>query len=117
MVLAVLVIWTPEWLRFLEQTYLVVFGLLLLAAIATIPIDMQPEVPASSDLSWQLQAHILIAMFAFFVGAGVWAFWPSQRSARLDAAQIPFRDDPGEHVKHCRDCGYKYDDWEGSKDG
>ena len=33
----------------------------------------------------------LIAMFAFFIGAGIWAFWPGQRSARRDAAQIPFR--------------------------
>ena len=59
----------------------------------------------------------LIAMFAFFIGAGIWAFWPGQRSARRDAAQIPFRDDPGEPDKNCRDCGYKYDDWEGAKDG
>jgi ABC-type uncharacterized transport system permease subunit len=40
-------------------------GLLLLAAVAIIPMDMQPEVPAASDLTWQIQAHILIAMFAY----------------------------------------------------
>ncbi|MDJ0905498.1 MAG: cytochrome c biogenesis protein CcsA [Woeseiaceae bacterium] len=40
-------------------------GLLLLAAVATIPMDMQPDVPMSSGLSWQIQAHILIAMFAY----------------------------------------------------
>ena len=36
---------------------------------------------------------VLIAMFAFFVGTGVWAFLPSQRKARDDAAHIPFRDE------------------------
>ena len=35
----------------------------------------------------------LIAMFVFFVGTWVWAFWPSSRGARDDAAQIPFRED------------------------
>lgn len=35
----------------------------------------------------------LIAMFAFFVGAGVWAFLPWQKSSQIDAASIPFRDD------------------------
>lgn len=34
----------------------------------------------------------LLVMFAFFIGAGLWAFWPSQRANRDDAAQIPFRD-------------------------
>ncbi len=36
---------------------------------------------------------VLLAMFAFFIGAGVWAFWPGQRTARDDAAGIPFRND------------------------
>ena len=36
---------------------------------------------------------VLLAMFTFFLGAGVWAFWPSQRQARQDAADIPFRND------------------------
>ncbi|MEM8802776.1 MAG: cbb3-type cytochrome c oxidase subunit 3 [Pseudomonadota bacterium] len=35
----------------------------------------------------------LIAMFAFFIGAGIFAFLPGQRAARDDAAGIPFRDD------------------------
>ena len=35
----------------------------------------------------------LIAMFAFFIGTWVFAFWPSQRTAREDAASIPLRDD------------------------
>lgn len=36
---------------------------------------------------------VLLAMFAFFLGAGVWAFWPSQKAARAQAALIPFRDE------------------------
>ncbi len=35
----------------------------------------------------------LIAMFAFFLGCGIWAFWPSQRGNREDASQIPFRNE------------------------
>lgn len=34
---------------------------------------------------------VLLAMFVFFIGAGIWAFWPSQKPARDDAAGIPFR--------------------------
>ena len=40
-------------------------GLLLLAALATIPMDVQPGIAPASGLSWQIQAHILIAMFAY----------------------------------------------------
>ena len=36
---------------------------------------------------------VLLAMFTFFIGAGVWAFWPGQRAARDDAAGIPFRNE------------------------
>jgi cytochrome c oxidase cbb3-type subunit 4 len=36
---------------------------------------------------------ILLAMFAFFAGAAIWAFLPSQSSAREDASMIPFRND------------------------
>ncbi|MEX0285116.1 MAG: cbb3-type cytochrome c oxidase subunit 3 [Paracoccaceae bacterium] len=36
---------------------------------------------------------VLLMMFAFFIGAAVWAFWPGQRAARDDAASIPFRND------------------------
>ena len=35
---------------------------------------------------------VLLAMFSFFIGVGVWAYWPSQRAARQAAAEIPFRD-------------------------
>lgn len=34
---------------------------------------------------------VLLAMFVFFVGAGVWAFWPGFRKDREDASMIPFR--------------------------
>lgn len=40
-------------------------GLLLLAAVATIPAGLQPAVAAGTELSWQIQAHILISMFAY----------------------------------------------------
>lgn len=36
---------------------------------------------------------VLLAMFVFFVGAGIWAFWPSQARNRHDASMIPFRND------------------------
>lgn len=36
---------------------------------------------------------ILLAMFVFFAGAAIWAFLPSQSSAREDASMIPFRND------------------------
>ena len=36
---------------------------------------------------------VLLAMFAFFLGVGLWAFWPSQRAAREDASMIPFRNE------------------------
>ena len=36
---------------------------------------------------------VLLAMFGFFVGAGIWAFWPSQNAAREDASMIPLRND------------------------
>lgn len=36
---------------------------------------------------------VLLAMFGFFIGAGIWAFLPSQSDARADASLIPLRDD------------------------
>ena len=36
---------------------------------------------------------VLLAMFVFFVSAGVWAFLPSLNSAREEASMIPLRDD------------------------
>ena len=47
----------------------------------------------------------LLVMFAFFVGVAIWAFWPSQRAARDEAASIPFRDDRESGCQgNCKDC-------------
>ena len=40
-------------------------GLLLLAALATIPLGLQPAVTESTELTWQLQAHILTSIFSY----------------------------------------------------
>jgi len=40
-------------------------GLLLLAAAITIPLGAQPPAAVGSDLSWQIQAHILISIFSY----------------------------------------------------
>jgi ABC-type uncharacterized transport system permease subunit len=65
-------------------------GLLLLAAIATIPMDMQPDVPASSGLSWQIQAHILIAMFAYglLTAGAIIAVYALIQDRRLKAGML-----------------------------
>lgn len=36
---------------------------------------------------------VLLAMFAYFIGAAIWAFLPSQKQARQEASLIPFRND------------------------
>lgn len=43
---------------------------------------------------------VLLAMFAFFIGAGVWAFLPGQARAREDASMIPLRNDTDVIVDH-----------------
>jgi ABC-type uncharacterized transport system permease subunit len=65
-------------------------GLLLLAAIATIPMDMQPEVSPSSGLSWQIQAHILIAMFAYglLTAGAIIAIYALVQDRRLKAGML-----------------------------
>ncbi|MDH3352550.1 MAG: cytochrome c biogenesis protein CcsA [Gammaproteobacteria bacterium] len=65
-------------------------GLLMLAAIATAPIGMQSGAAATSGLSWQIQAHILIAMFAYgllTVGAIV-AIYALVQDRRLRAGKL-----------------------------
>ena len=47
---------------------------------------------------------VLLLMFAFFVGVGIWAFWPSQKKNRDDAAMIPFRDAATNCAGHCSAC-------------
>ena len=51
----------------------------------------------------------LIAMFTFFVGTWVYAFWPSLRDAREDAANIPLRDDAEPCDGACETCPCKID--------
>ena len=46
----------------------------------------------------------LIAMFCFFVGTWIFAFWPSLQSDREDAANIPLRDDKTNCAKDCANC-------------
>lgn len=50
---------------------------------------------------------VMLAMFAFFIGVGIWAFLPSQASAREDASMIPFRNENPKCVKACPDCACK----------
>ncbi len=40
-------------------------GLLLLAALITIPFGTQAAAAVSSDLTWQIEAHILISIFSY----------------------------------------------------
>lgn len=42
---------------------------------------------------------VLLAMFVFFLGAGIWAFLPSLSAARDEASMIPFRND--QDAKSC----------------
>ena len=52
---------------------------------------------------------VLLAMFLFFAGVVIWAFWPSQKAARLDASQIPFRNETSEPACDgtCAGCASK----------
>jgi cytochrome c oxidase cbb3-type subunit 4 len=36
---------------------------------------------------------VLLAMFAFFIGVAIWAFWPGMAADQRNAADIPFRND------------------------
>ena len=59
----------------------------------------------------------LIALFVFFIGTWVFAFWPSLRSARDDAASIPMRDETTKCDGTCDSCSAKIDFLKGSNDG
>ena len=65
-------------------------GLLFLAAVAIIPMDMQPDVPVTLNLSWQLQAHILIAMFAYglLTAGAIVAVYALIQDRRLKAGML-----------------------------
>lgn len=49
---------------------------------------------------------VLLAMFGFFAGAGIWAFWPGLNHAREDASMIPFRNEvaPKSCSGQCASC-------------
>lgn len=55
---------------------------------------------------------VLLAMFVFFAGVAVWAFWPGLNHAREDASMIPFRNEvPPKTCKgQCADCKSS-EDW------
>lgn len=59
----------------------------------------------------------LIAMFAFFLGACAFAFWPTLGRAREDAAAIPLRDDTPVCEKNCAACACKTEFLEGPQNG
>lgn len=54
---------------------------------------------------------VMLGIFGFFVGAAIWAFLPSQHSARVDASMIPFRNEkPAKKdcAGTCADCQSKH---------
>jgi len=65
-------------------------GLLLLAAIVTIPLGTQAAAAAGSDLTWQIQAHILISIFSYgLLAAGaIVAVYALIQDRRLRSGQL-----------------------------
>lgn len=65
-------------------------GLLLLAAVTAIPFGSQPDVTTATSLSWQLQAHILIAMFAYglLTAGAIVAVFALVQDRRLKAGKL-----------------------------
>ena len=59
----------------------------------------------------------LIALFAFFVGTCIFAFWPSQQAARDEAASIPMRDETAKCTGSCAACKAKFDFEKGADHG
>ncbi len=59
----------------------------------------------------------LIAMFSFFLGTCIFAFWPSLKGDRETAATIPFRDDPTGCDKNCKTCACTTDFAKGLNNG
>ncbi|KAA9006077.1 cbb3-type cytochrome oxidase subunit 3 [Histidinibacterium aquaticum] len=54
---------------------------------------------------------VLLALFAFFIGAGLWAWRPGSRGLHADAAQVPFRHEDGPPCdKGCESCACRADD-------
>ena len=48
---------------------------------------------------------VLLALFAFFIGAAVFAFWPSMAADRRNAADIPFRHDHPDQDEISKESG------------
>lgn len=48
---------------------------------------------------------VLLALFTFFIGAAIFAFWPSMAADRRDAADIPFRHDRADTDKISEESG------------
>jgi len=65
-------------------------GLLLLASAAMIPMGLQPAEAATTELTWQLRAHILIALFAYgLLAAGaIVAIYALVQDRRLRAGKL-----------------------------
>lgn len=59
----------------------------------------------------------LLGMFGFFLSAVIWAFLPSQKSARDEAASIPFKTDTAGCANNCPDCSCTYDFLKEAQDG
>lgn len=60
---------------------------------------------------------VLLAMFGFFAGTAIWAFWPGLNGAREDASMIPFRNDKPKTAcsGRCANC-QSADHWKGKCD-
>lgn len=59
----------------------------------------------------------LIAMFCFFIGTWIFAFWPSLRKSREEAASIPLRDDKAACSGECDACKCNIDFMKGVDNG
>ena len=65
-------------------------GLLLLASIAMVPMGLDPGSPATTELTWQLRAHILIALFAYglLTAGAIVAIYALVQDRRLRAGKL-----------------------------
>ena len=65
-------------------------GLLLLASVAMIPMGLQPAEAATTELTWQLRAHILIALFAYglLTAGAIVALYALVQDKRLRAGKL-----------------------------
>lgn len=59
----------------------------------------------------------LIALFAFFLGACLFAFWPSLQRDRDEAASIPMRDENTKCSGSCDACKAKFEFMKGAENG